>query len=310
MNQEKLKESINEHNEKILSQITDYSLPTSKLFKNLVGLKIDKLEVIKFAGRRKRPNIKSDSFYFWCKCECGNIKIFNSQDLCKTTDYVKSCGCLYDKADIIKYARLYKPNIYHAYISGDENKKILYNRFRAMYNRCCNPSHKNFSEYGGRGIKICDEWSYNIDGFKNFCEWALSNGFSKELTIDRIDVNLGYSPRNCRWVDYNVQSNNTRATIYGVIGNYALPLSIWAVINNIDDDTIRGRIYAGWNYKDAFFTPTGEKRGKYNLSYYVPDEYMIYNKYEEFLNNGKIINCNINDLTIHLVFDKNIHYLI
>ena len=123
MNQENLKERINEHNEKILSQITDYSLPTSKLFKNLVGLKIDKLEVIKFAGRRKRPNMKSDAFYFWCKCECGNVKIFNSQDLCKTTDHVKSCGCLYDRIDIIKYARLHKPNIYHAYISGDENKK-------------------------------------------------------------------------------------------------------------------------------------------------------------------------------------------
>ena len=72
-----------------------------------------------------------------------------------------------------------------------------------------NPNNRGYADYGGRGIRICDEWSTFIP----FREWALANGYSDELSIDRIDPNRGYSPDNCRWATKAVQSINQRVTI-------------------------------------------------------------------------------------------------
>ena len=74
-----------------------------------------------------------------------------------------------------------------------------------MIGRCYNKRTSKYAEYGGRGITVCDEWRKNP---RSFVEWAKSHGFKKELTIDRIDVDKGYSPDNCRWVDNLTQSRN------------------------------------------------------------------------------------------------------
>ncbi len=83
----------------------------------------------------------------------------------------------------------------------------IYRIYRGMKNRCNNQNTPEFKYYGGRGIKICPEWD-KPDGFSIFCEWAMANGYSDELSIDRIDVNKGYNPENCRWVDSVVQARN------------------------------------------------------------------------------------------------------
>lgn len=86
----------------------------------------------------------------------------------------------------------------------------IYNAYRDMTARCRNKNLKNYAHYGGRGIRVCDEW-LGENGFKNFYAWSMANGFGHNLSLDRINVNGNYEPQNCRWVDGSVQGANKRS---------------------------------------------------------------------------------------------------
>ena len=91
-------------------------------------------------------------------------------------------------------------------ITHGDSKARLYNIFNHMIARTTKPNNKNYVDYGGRGITVCNEWLK----YENFREWALNNGYEEHLTIDRINNNGKYEPSNCRWTTRTVQSRNTR----------------------------------------------------------------------------------------------------
>ena len=85
-------------------------------------------------------------------------------------------------------------------------KTRLHNTWKHMRTRCNNPNAKDYKYYGGRGIKICKKW----DDFIKFRKWALKNGYTDDLEIDRIDNDKNYKPKNCRWVTRSVNTANSR----------------------------------------------------------------------------------------------------
>ena len=113
----------------------------------------------------------------------------------------------------------------------------IYTIWRAMRQRCNNPHCINYKAYGGKGIKVCDEWQNP----KTFAEWAFANGYSDSLTLDRIDVSKGYTPDNCRWTTAREQSRNRRSNIPITIGNTTKTLTEWCEIFNLDYRMVNAR---------------------------------------------------------------------
>lgn len=141
------------------------------------------------------------------------------------------------------------------------------NRLNRIYTnmkyRCNNPESKDWKNYGGRGITICDEWLNQervlgvwgriTKGFLAFKTWALENGYTDELTIDRIDSNKGYCPENCRWVSWKVQGNNTRHNRFITYKGRTQTIKQWCEELNLNYNTVISRINRyGYSIEKAF----------------------------------------------------------
>lgn len=119
-----------------------------------------------------------------------------------------------------------------------------------MIDRCLNRNNQNFHNYGGRGITVCLHWIRNRE---SFIEWALSNGYADNLTIDRIDVNDGYYPENCRWATVQQQAHNKRNTKYVTYEGATLSVFEWCNRLNLDYPLVYQRLFhCGWTIEDAF----------------------------------------------------------
>lgn len=204
---------------------------------DLSGMRFGRLTVIS----RSDDKVSSSGYrtVMWrCICDCGVEKDIRAK--CLTGGQSKSCGCL--QRELI----------------GDRARKHgrigsrLYAIWNSMRQRCNNEKNRAYQNYGGRGIKICEEW----DSFATFEMWALSNGYDEnaergEYTLDRIDVNKGYSPDNCRFEDMGRQANNKRDTVYYELDGVKLPLSDWARITGIKYCTLWARYKRGWSAERA-----------------------------------------------------------
>lgn len=140
-----------------------------------------------------------------------------------------------------------------------EDKKRLIVIRHSMYCRCYYPTTNGYQRYGGRGIKMCDEW---INNPKSFYDWAINNGYKDGLSIDRIDVDGNYEPNNCRWVTKEVQDNNRRNNRKIIYKNETKTLSQWARKYNISITTLGDRLRAGMTIDEALNKPIIKGGGK------------------------------------------------
>lgn len=178
--------------------------------KDITGKIFGHLTAIKKIGYRKKQN----TWLF--KCDCGQFVEINKQSVVR--GLTKSCGCLWRKA--IKEA-----NSVH-----NGSKTRLYQCWRDMKVRCYLKTSKNYKNYGGRGITVCDEW---LNDFSVFSDWAKNNGYNNELTLDRIDVNGNYCPENCRWATFYQQSRNKRKNHFITFEGERKILKDWLKLFNV-----------------------------------------------------------------------------
>lgn len=117
-------------------------------------------------------------------------------------------------------------------ITGKIVEDELYICYRGMRNRCEVKSHPSYPNYGGRGIRVCEEW-LGKDGFFNFKKWSTSNGWNKGLSLDRIDNNKGYCPDNCRFVTKAEQNYHRRSNIMYEYSGIMMPLGMIAKLEDV-----------------------------------------------------------------------------
>ena len=255
-----------ERNKKILNRITDTKIPLNKRFIDVTGQRFGRLTVTGYAGQ-----YPTKEKFFWCHCDCGNDIIVLRSNL--FNNHTTSCGC-YSKEVSCKKSLTHGDSC-----CRNSDYKRLYRIWAGIKQRTTNPKCKNYKHYGGRKIYMCDDWFPAGIGYDNFKSWALANGYDNTKSIDRIDNDKGYYPENCRWVNNKIQGNNNSKNRYLVYNNYKFTVSIWADIIGISRDTLESRFRANWNIEEIILTPVGSEKGTNYINLIVPEEYMIYNKF-------------------------------
>ena len=203
-------------------------------FVDLTGQRFGRLTVI------KRVENNGKKVMWLCRCDCGNETTVFSGYL-RNGD-TKSCGCL--SKDKLRERR---------FKHGESRKTRLYNIWIHIKHRTSGKANEKRTKkwYTDKNIKMCEEWS----DFRNFRDWANENGYDDSLTIDRIDGNKGYSPENCRWVDWKTQTRNKSNNINITRNGETKCLKDWCTELGLKYRSICQRIARGWDKEKALTTP-------------------------------------------------------
>lgn len=196
--------------------------------KNLEGKKFGFLSVLKDSGEKS----SNRSIKWECLCICGK-KIFVETSTLLTKNQ-KSCGCKTARNPVTKHGH-----------SKNKTASKTYNSWANMHQRCGNPNHPKYKNYGGRGITVCKEWS-------SFNSFLFDMGEKPEgMTIERIDVNKGYSKENCKWASHKEQANNKTCTEILSFNGEKMTAAQWAEYLGIKFSTLRMRLYRNWPLERA-----------------------------------------------------------
>ena len=164
-----------------------------------------------------------------CKCDCGNY-CQKSSGAFKNISKIASCGCMKGKKPHNVYVDL-------------ENYKPIHECYTNMKTRCYNKKYKLYSRYGGRGIKVCNEW---LNDFINFYNWAIKD-WKKGLTLDRINNDGNYEPSNCKWSDRIEQANNRHTNYIVEFNGERKTLAQWSKTWGIKYSYMQNKLYKGEN---------------------------------------------------------------
>lgn len=177
-----------------------------------------------------------------CMCDCGSTVDVLKEHL--TSGRTKSCGCLKGREK-----------------THGEIHTRLYRIWGNMVNRCTNQNNPAWYRYGGRGITVCDEWK-NYEAFR---DWAVSNGYRDDLTIDRVDNDKGYSSSNCRWATVTEQNNNTRRNHLLSYNGETKTMAEWSCELEIPYKTLHRRIKSlHWDVEKALTQPVRTQKNSDN----------------------------------------------
>ena len=199
------------------------------------GLRFGSLTVLRREGSTPRNN--GGAVATWrCRCDCGQTVVVRGYKLRQGAK--KACGI----------------NGHHyrtAFVESTKSENRIWN---GMLQRCYNPKSKAWSNYGGRGIKVCKRWKESFENFLN----DMGPRPSPNHSIDRHpDMNGNYEPTNCRWATPTEQGLNRRDTVLVVFRGKTITVSEYAKEIGVYSGMIRRRLVRGWSVEDALTTPSG-----------------------------------------------------
>ena len=193
---------------------------------DLTGQKFSRLTVIRRATNNPRGEARWE-----CVCECGSGKTIIAISGNLKNQHTRSCGCLTKEAKTTHGLR-HTPE----YRVWDNIKR-----------RCYSEKHKSYSDYGARGITMCDEWKESFEAFYR----DMGPRPTQQHTIDRRENDKGYSKENCRWTTWEEQANNRRNNIYYELDGKTKTLAEWCRDLSLPYSAIYTRMKRGANFEDA-----------------------------------------------------------
>ena len=197
-----------------------------KMREDITGQKFNRLTALNFSHKDK--NRKT---YWVFECECGNIKVLRTDQV--KNGNTKSCGCLKKELEPKQLNR--NGSEPTKYDSKGLSEHPLYSKWIGIKDRCYNVHSNRYKNYGGRGIKICNEWLYS---FHAFYDWSIENGWQNGLEIDRINNNGNYEPSNCRYITRKENCNNRSTTRKIEINGEIHSITEWCEILGLNKHNI------------------------------------------------------------------------